>query len=46
MCSFEDIREGKSLIIMINGFFAVRPAWAQSCGLKSLTRPSSGKCIA
>ena len=26
--------------------FLVRPAWAQSRGLKSLTRPSSGKCIA
>ncbi len=23
MCSFEDIREGKLLIVMINGFFAV-----------------------
>jgi len=26
--------------------FVVRPAWAQSKGLKSLTRPSSGKRIA
>jgi len=24
----------------------VRPAWAQSNGCKSRTRPSSGKCIA
>ncbi len=28
------------------GLYIVCPAWAQSNGLKSLTQPSSGKCIA
>jgi hypothetical protein len=32
--------------IHLTGIFYVRPAWAQSSGLKSLVCPSSGKDIA
>lgn len=35
-----------SVVVLTTTLFLVRPAWAQSNGFKSLTRPSSGKCIA